>query len=142
MYWQTMSGIQGHLLEAQTRAAALARLNTLTELGSAVGEMALESIDSLALESAGCALSGDLADALAEAPLCPGCGIRLDQQPPLEQAEQALARLDRAVERQISRLSSVAIRAVGAAATPASSASCASSKRRSSRRWPRCWTTR
>jgi hypothetical protein len=110
MYWQTMSGIQGHLLEAQTRAAALARLNTLTELGPAVGEMALESIDSLAQESAGCALSGDLADALAEAPLCPDCGIQLDRQPPLEQAEQALARLDRAIERQLSRLSSVAVR--------------------------------
>lgn len=110
MYWQTMSGMQGHLLEAQTRATALARLNTLTELGPAVGEMALESIDSLAQESAGCALGGGLADALAEAPLCPGCGIQLDQQPPLEQAEQALARLDRAIERQLSRLSSVAVR--------------------------------
>jgi hypothetical protein len=110
MYWQTMSGIQGHLLEAQSRAAALARLNTLTELGPAVGEMALESIDSLAQESAGCALSSDLAEALVEAPVCPSCGIQLDQQPPLEQAEQALARLDRAIERQLSRLSSVAVR--------------------------------
>jgi hypothetical protein len=110
MYWQTMSGIQAYLLEAQTRAAALARLNKLTELGPAVGEMALESIDSLAQESAGCALGGGLADALAEAPLCSGCGIQLDQQPPLEQAEQALARLDRAIERQLSRLSSVAVR--------------------------------
>lgn len=72
--------------------------------------MALKSIDSLVQESAGCALGGDVADALAEAPLCPGCGIQLDQQPPLEQAEQALARLDRAIERQLSRLSSVAIR--------------------------------
>jgi hypothetical protein len=110
MYWQTMSGIQGHLLEAQSRAMALARLNSLTELGPSVGEMALESIDSLAQESEGCALAGDLADALAETPVCPGCGIRLDQQPPLQQAEEALSRLDRAVERQLSRLSSVAIR--------------------------------
>jgi hypothetical protein len=143
MYWQMMSGIQGHLLEAQTRAAALIRLNTLTELGPTVGEMALESIDSLARESAGCALSGDLADALAEAPLCPGCGIQLDQQPPLEQAEQALARLDRAIERQLSRLSGVAVRELlERSSDPASSASCGSSRRRSCRRWPRCWTTR
>jgi hypothetical protein len=72
--------------------------------------MALESVDSLAQESEGCALAGDLADVLAETPICPGCAIRLDQQPPLQQAEDALSRLDRAVERQLSRLSGVAIR--------------------------------
>lgn len=110
IYWQTMSGIESHLLEAQTRAAALARLNSLSELGAPVGEMALEAIGSLAEETSGCPLTVDLVEALADSPVCPACGIRLDQGPPLAQAEEALSRLDRSIERQLARLSSLAVR--------------------------------
>src|SRR6185295_13027764 len=110
MYWQTMAGIESHLIEGQTRSAALTRLNTVSELGPPVGDMALESIASLTEETSVCSPTIDLTEVLAESPVCPTCLIRLDQQPPLTQAEEALSRLDRAIERQLARLSSVAVR--------------------------------
>lgn len=109
-YWRDMAAIQARLQEGAPRAAALARLNSLAELGTPVGEMALEAIQQLSQESAGCGLDGPLSAALAESPVCPACHIRLGQQPPSEIAGDALSRIDRALERQMSRLSTVAVR--------------------------------
>jgi hypothetical protein len=109
-YWAETAGVHARLLEAEPRAAALARLNSLTEMGPPVGEMALEAIGELARESAGCEENDALDEALRESPVCPGCALRLGQAAPAEAAAELLSRLDRALERQMSRLSSVAVR--------------------------------
>jgi hypothetical protein len=109
MYWRDVDRVHDLLLNGSARARALHRLNSLTELGPPIGARALERYTELLKEAAGCSFADNLPAALAESAVCPGCGIRLGDSLPHEPAEEALSRIERAIGRQLARLSSVAV---------------------------------
>ena len=109
--WTETARLHARLLEAKDHAEALRRLNTLTELGPPVGEASLETYRELVEQTSGCSLLGAEGEKVDEA-LCPACRLRLDQQPPQEQVSEVLKRVERAIERQMARLSAVAVRQV------------------------------
>ena len=111
-YWAEMARLRAQLLEAEGHAEALRKLNTLTELGTPVGEGALATYRELIEEASGCPLVEGLKDELGDGAVCPACGLRLDQQPPAERVSEVMQRIERAIDRQLARLSSVGVRQV------------------------------
>lgn len=111
-YWDEMARLHSRLIEAEGHAEALTKLNTLTELGPPVGEAALAVYRELLEEASGCPLVERLVEEMGDGARCPACGLRLDQQPPAERASEILHRIERAIDRQLARLSSVGVRQV------------------------------
>ncbi len=111
-YWTEMARLRTRLLEAKGYTEALRKLNTLTELGPPVGEVALEGYQELLKETSDCSPIVGIEDQLGDAAICTDCGLRLDQDPFSERALETLTRVERAIERQMVRLSSVAVRQV------------------------------
>ena len=111
-YWMEMARLHGRLLQAKGQAEVLRKLNTLTELGPPVGEGALEAYNDLLNRTSTCSLIVGVEGELGDAPICPACGLRLDQEPPAERVSETLRRIERAIQRQMARLSSVAVRQV------------------------------
>lgn len=111
-YWTEMARLHSRLLEASRQVAALSRLNSLSELGPPVGQGATVAYHQLLKETSGCPLIVGVEEELQESALCPACRLGMDQEPPLGQVNEVLGRIQRAIERQLARLSSTAIQQV------------------------------
>lgn len=111
-HWENAAALGSLLAEAQPAAEALTRLNTLRELGPAVGSSALAKYQRLRASLGVCPGAGELEDRLIERPICPACGLTLGDSPPQEYTQDVLRRLQRALGRQQARLASEAVRQI------------------------------
>lgn len=100
------------LEEVEPVAQALARLNTLSALGTPVGRTALSAYRRLLAKTKVCSSGKELASQLLQRPLCSGCGLTLADSPPEEIAQEAVRGLMRALARQQARLASEAVRQI------------------------------
>lgn len=93
-----------HIVEGATRKAnALALLNQVTDLGSAVG-VGLNAIAEEARNSTAACGAQPTADSLAEHPRCPACGMHLGAAPPTDDIAQLAEYVDDALATQNRRL--------------------------------------
>ena len=111
-YWTASSRLHARLLEAGREVQALTRLNSLVELGAPVGESTISAHEELIDATTACEPGADITDVLKTATVCPVCHLRLGAADHAEAAGAVLKRLSQSVERQLSRLSSVAVRAI------------------------------
>ncbi|MCI0783624.1 MAG: hypothetical protein J4N36_05290 [Chloroflexi bacterium] len=111
-YWAASSRLHARLLEARRQAEALARLNSLVELGAPLGESAISAHEELIDTTTICEPGAEFANALKTATVCPSCHLRLGAADHAEAVSGVLKTLSQSVERQLSRLSSVAVRAI------------------------------
>lgn len=111
-YWTAASQLNARLLEAGRDVRALKRLNSLVELGPPVGEDAIGEYEELLEATTACAPRRDLAKVLKTATVCPACSLRLGATGYGDAVDAMLGRISRSLERQLSRLSSVAVRAI------------------------------
>ena len=105
-HWTEMARLHAALLEEHTHAEALHRVNTLAELGPPMGSGALAAFEELLAETSGCPLSADVEDVAAAEGGCPNCHLSLDRSPPAQRVQQIIARIERACNKQVTRLSS------------------------------------
>ncbi len=108
-YCEALLTLHAQLLDLVPHAQALRRLNTLRELGPPLGEEALAEYEDIPRRVAACTLSPSLARELREAPRCPVCGISMNDEPPWEDVQRLKRRLERALNKQLQRLSSKAV---------------------------------
>ncbi|MEE8369989.1 MAG: hypothetical protein V3S00_04385 [Dehalococcoidia bacterium] len=111
-YWTEVARLRGQLVESRVYVEALTNLNTLTELGPPVGVGTLSTYRELLDSAPTCELIVGVEEELSDAAVCPACSLRLDQEPPATRTAEVLQRIKRAIERQMTRLSSVAVRQV------------------------------
>lgn len=108
-YWRAMHRLRLSLEDSEASTHALARLNSLEQLGRPLGGDALAQHGRLLAAVQGCALADRLEQALGAAASCPACGLTLADQPPSAEVDAVLRRLSRALSQQITRLSSEAV---------------------------------
>jgi len=108
-YWRDMRRLRLSLEDSEATAGALARLNTLQQLGRPLGEDALAHHGRLQAAVRDCPLVERLDDALGTAASCPACGLTLADQPPSAEVDAVLRRLSRALIQQMTRLSTEAV---------------------------------
>jgi hypothetical protein len=111
-YCEGLSTLHVQLSDLARHAQALRRLNTLTELGPPLGEEALDQYEQLPQRVGACLLSASLERELEELPRCPACGISMNDEPPWEDIQRMGRRLERALNQQLQRLSSKAVRQI------------------------------
>ncbi len=111
-YWTAASRLHARLLEARRDLQALTRLNSLVELGAPVGEATIGAYEELIAATTACEQEADLTGVLKTATVCPVCHLRLGAADHAEAAGAVLKQLSQSIERQLSRLSSVAVRAI------------------------------
>jgi hypothetical protein len=111
-YWRDMRRLRLSLEDSEATAHALALLNSLEQLGRALGEDALAQHGRLQAAVQDCPLVERLEEALGAAASCPACGLTLADQPPSAEVDAVLRRLSRALSQQITRLSSEAMRRI------------------------------
>lgn len=109
-YWDGCGRLLRELEEAEATARALIRLNSIKELGNAVGLNALAHYHDMRRTLEACPLDDALPESLRKAPSCPMCAVTLADEPPQPAARDVPRRLHRALRQQQSRLSSAAIR--------------------------------
>ena len=105
-YWLEMSRLHAALLEEHTHAEALRKINTLTQLGPPMGVGALAAFEELLAETSGCPLSAGGEDVAAAEGGCPACRLSPHLSPPAQSANEVVARIERACDKQVMRLSS------------------------------------
>jgi hypothetical protein len=105
-HWAEMARIHAALIEEHAHADALRRINTLAELGPPMGTAALAAFEDLLAETAGCPSGTNVEEAAGVEGDCPACRLTLDQSPPTQRAQQVIARIERACDKQVTRLSS------------------------------------
>ncbi|MEX0800747.1 MAG: hypothetical protein WD379_05985 [Dehalococcoidia bacterium] len=110
--WAETAREHARLLEARSRAEALRRINTLSELGPPVGVGALAASDELAAQAAGCPLIAGVEDIVLTDAVCPACGLSLDQPRATHRVDDVLLQVDRSLSKQMGRLSSSAVQQV------------------------------
>ena len=108
-YYEALLTLHVQLLNLVSHAQALRRLNTLRELGPPLGENALTEYEDIPQRIGPCTLCTTLERELRDAPRCPVCGISLNDEPPWEDVQRVRRRLERALNRQLQRLSSKAV---------------------------------
>jgi hypothetical protein len=111
-YWAASSLLHARLLEARREAQALVRLNSLVELGTPLGESAISTHEELIVATTICEPPADFANILKTATVCPTCQLRLGAADHAEAVGAVLNGLSQSVRQQLSRLSSVAVRAI------------------------------
>ncbi len=111
-YWRDMGRLRVSLEDSEATVRALARLNSLEQLGRPLGEDALAQQGRLLAAVQGCPLAERLEQALGTAASCPACGLTLADQPPSGEVDAMLRRLSRALSQQMTRLSSEAVRRI------------------------------
>jgi len=108
-HWTEMARLHAALLDEHTHADALRGLNTLAELGPPMGVGAIAAFEELLAKSSGCPLGAGVEDAAAAEGGCPACHLTLDQVPPTVSAQEVIARIERACDKQVARLTSHAV---------------------------------
>jgi hypothetical protein len=108
-YWQAMRHLRLSLEDSESTASALARLNSLEQLGRPLGEDVLTQHGSLLAAVQDCPLVDRTQQALETAASCPACGLTLADEPPAAEVDAVLRRLSRALGQQMTRLSSEAV---------------------------------
>jgi hypothetical protein len=108
-YWRAMRRLRLSLEDSEATTRALARLNSLEQLGRPLGEDALAQHGRLLAAVQDCPLVERLEEALGAAASCPACGLTLADQPPSAEVDAVLRRLSRALSQQMTRLSSEAV---------------------------------
>jgi hypothetical protein len=111
-YWQATRRLRLSLEDSEAAARALARLNSLEQLGRPLGEDALAQQGRLLATVQDCPLVQPASggeEALGAAASCPACGLTLADQPPSAEVDAVLRRLSRALSQQMTRLSSEAV---------------------------------
>jgi len=111
VHHRRLAALKRRLDDEERKADALARLNTLRELGSPLGGGALRSYGVLRREVQPCSLARGKPD-LEKTPVCPSCGMTLVSEPPDERVESVIRRVDEALAAQHRRLSAQAIRRI------------------------------
>ncbi|MEK7874408.1 MAG: hypothetical protein AAB502_11205, partial [Chloroflexota bacterium] len=112
VHHRQLAALKRRLDDEERKAEALARLNTLRELGAPLGGGALRSYGVLRREVRPCpAWRGGKPD-LERTPVCPACRMTLVSEPPDERVESAIHRMDEALAAQHRRLSAQAIRRI------------------------------
>ena len=110
-HWRAFARLRAILDEGALTAQALVRLNTLRALGRPVGRAALAAYGRMTRGRRACS-ARELASALREQPLCPDCGITMENGAPSEETEEVLRRLHAALARQQARLAGEAVRRI------------------------------
>ena len=110
-HWRAFARLRAILDEGALTAQALVRLNTLRALGRPVGRAALAAYGRMTRGRRACSAK-ELATALREQPLCPDCGITMENGAPSEETEEVLRRLHAALARQQARLAGEAVRRI------------------------------
>ncbi len=111
-YWTAASQLNARLQEAGRDVRALRRLNSLVELGPPAGEDAIGEYEELLAATTACAPRRDLSEVLKEVTVCPGCSLRLGTAGHGDAVDAVLRGLSQSIEMQLSRLSSMAVRAI------------------------------
>jgi hypothetical protein len=111
-YWREALRLHAQLMDFAPKTYALRRLNTLTELGPPMGEEAIARYEELPGRIGACALALRQELELSQEARCPACGIALGQEPPWQEAEEVQHLLEKALNQQLQRLSSKAVRRV------------------------------
>ena len=104
--------LHGQLMDFAPKTYALRRLNTLTELGPTMGEEAIARYEDLPGRIGACSLALRQELELSQEARCPACGIALGEEPPWQEAEEVQHLLEKALNQQLHRLSSKAVRRV------------------------------
>ena len=105
-YWAEMARLHAMLLEERAHAEALRRINTLADLGPPMGVGILATAEELLAQPSGCPQGGSVEDIAAAEGGCLVCRLTLDQSPPAQPVQQTIARIERACEKQVTRLTS------------------------------------
>lgn len=109
-YWEVMAALRQRLTEAAREVAAIRRLNIIDELGSALGEEALQSYERLLEDTQTCSVEpAGLREMLRTEPRCPACGISLTDAPDEEAVASVLREVRRVSQAQLQRLSQYAV---------------------------------
>lgn len=111
-YWAASSLLHTRLVDARREVEALTRLNGLVELGAPMGEETVGAYEELIGVTTACEPQRDLTEALKSATVCPGCKLQLGTASRADATDAVLMRLAQSIERQLSRLSAVAVRAI------------------------------
>jgi hypothetical protein len=111
-YCEAVLTLHAQLLDLVSHTQALRRLNTLRELGPPLGEEALAEYEQMPQRIGACSVCSTLERELREAPRCPVCGISMNDEPPWEDVQRLKRRLERALNKQLQRLSSKAVRQI------------------------------
>jgi hypothetical protein len=94
----------GDIEAAQWQTEAIEKLNRLERLGEPVALAALTRFHALEAEAVCTSDAVQLAVELAETPVCPYCGFRLGDVPPVEALNTALVAIERGLATQQTRL--------------------------------------
>ena len=105
-HWAEMARLHATLLDENAHAEALRRMNTLAELGPPMGVGALAVFEELLAAAAGCPPSAGVEDVAAAEGGCPSCHLSPDLSPPAQRVKEVIARIERACDKQVTRLSS------------------------------------
>jgi hypothetical protein len=105
-HWAEMARLHAALLDERAHAEALRRMNTLAELGPPMGVGALAAFEELLAAAAGCPLSAGVEDVAVAEGGCPNCHLSPDLSPPTQSVKEIIARIERACDKQVTRLSS------------------------------------
>lgn len=108
-YWRATHRLRLSLEDSEASARALARLNSLEQLGRPLGEDTIAQHGRLLAAVQGCPLAERPEQALGTAASCPACGLTLADQPPSAEVDAVLRRLSRALSQQSTRLASEAV---------------------------------
>ena len=111
-YWREALRLHAQLMDFAPKTYALRRLNTLTELGPPMGEDAIARYEELPGRIGACALALRQELEPSQEARCPTCGIALGEEPPWQEAEEVQHLLEKALNQQLQRLSSKAVRRV------------------------------
>ena len=111
-YWEGAMMLHAQLMDFTPHAQALRRLNSLRELGKPLGERALADYEELPQRIGACMRATRLDRQLWDCARCPECGLSMTDDLPWESVQRVKHHLQRALDQQLHRLSSKAVRQV------------------------------
>ena len=105
-YAEGLSGVAKIVRDGTQQASTLSRLNGLTRLGAPVGLEALSAFRTLEMVSTCNLTPAEVSGAMEQAPSCTGCGYRLGDEAPHNEARRVRGEIERGLAVQQSRLAS------------------------------------
>lgn len=111
MYWRRTGILNRRLHDVRVQAESLRRLNGLRELGLPVGLQVLARYEALLAQTKACPRPDNPLPGPDDT-RCPDCRLSLKDEPAQQEVEDLLHDLDRALKRQMARLSSASVRQI------------------------------